>query len=132
MEQFIKKNINIILAIFILIQPIIDLLTGLCLHVFNINFTVGIIIRIMFLFFISIITLFTFKKKKILIPYFIIGIYFIFYIIGVLLFKNNNLFQELQGLIKVFYFPILFISLYSIKDEIRISSLTLLTTYIYF
>ena len=57
MEQFIKKNINIILAIFILIQPIIDLLTGLCLHVFNINFTVGIIIRIMFLFFISIITL---------------------------------------------------------------------------
>lgn len=128
MEQFIKKNINIILAIFILIQPIIDLLTGLCLHVFNINFTVGIIIRIMFLFFIIIITLFTFKKKKILIPYFIIGIYFIFYIIGVLLFKDNNLFQELQGLIKVFYFPILFISLYSIKDEIRISSLTLLTT----
>jgi hypothetical protein len=41
---------------------------------------------------------------------------------------SSSYFQEIQGLIKVFYFPILFVSLYSIKDEIRISKLTLLTS----
>lgn len=128
MNNFIKKNINSLIAIFILLQPILDLATGLCLHLFKVNFTLGIVIRIIFLLFICIITLFTFKKKKLLVPYFIIGLYFIFYLIGLLLYKDSNLFQELQGLIRVFYFPILLISLYSIKDEIRISKLTLFTT----
>lgn len=128
MEQSIKKNINLIIAIFILIQPLLDLLTGLCLHLLKVNLTVGIIVRIIFLIFICFITLFTFKKKKILIPYLIIGLYFIFYLLGIILYKENGLFIELQGLLKVFYFPILLISLYSLKDEIRISKMTLFVT----
>ena len=43
-------------------------------------------------------------------------------------FKGVGLFQELQGLVKTFYFPILFLSLYAIKEEIRISKLALITT----
>jgi len=128
MEQCIKKNINIIVALFILIQPILDLLTGLCLHLLKINLTIGIIVRILFLIFICFIVLFTFKKKNILVPYFIIGLYFIFYLLGIILFKETGFYSELQGLLKVFYFPILLISLYSIKDEIRISEMTLFTT----
>ena len=128
MSNFIKKNINTIIAIFILIQPILDLLTGLCLHVLEINLTIGIIVRVLFLLFIMIITIFIFKKKKIIIPYLIIGLYFIFYIIGIIVYKEGNVFNEIQSLVKVFYFPILFISLYSIKDKIRISKLVLFTT----
>lgn len=127
MNDFIKKNISIIIAIFVLLGPILDLITGLCLHSLGINLTLGIIVRVLFLVFICIITLFTFKKKNVLIPYLIIGLYFILYTIGMLVFKDTNLFTEIQNLVKVFYFPILLVSIYSIKDEIRISNLTLFT-----
>ena len=127
MNDFIKKNISIIIAIFVLLGPILDLITGLCLHTLGINLTLGIIVRVLFLVFICIITLFTFKKKNVLIPYLIIGLYFILYTIGMLVFKDTNLFTEIQNLVKVFYFPILLVSIYSIKDEIRISNLTLFT-----
>lgn len=127
MNDFIKKNISIIIAIFVLLGPILDLITGLCIHSLGINLTLGIIVRVLFLVFICIITLFTFKKKNVLIPYLIIGLYFILYTIGMLVFKDTNLFTEIQNLVKVFYFPILLVSIYSIKDEIRISNLTLFT-----
>lgn len=128
MNTFIKKNINIIIGIFILLSPLIDTLTGLCLHTLKINFTIGIIIRILFLLFICLTVIFVFKKKKIIIPYLIIGLYFILYILGIIFYKDGvGLFKEIQGVIKVFYFPILFLSFYAIKDEIRISKLTLFT-----
>ena len=130
MNKFIKKNINLIITIFLIIGPILDLLTGICLHYFKINFTIGIIIRVLFLLFICIITLFTFKKKKILIPYLIIGIYFIFYIIGTFLYKDKGIFFEIQNLVKVFYFPIMLISLSSFKEEINISKKTLYIVFI--
>lgn len=128
MNNFIKKNINVIVAIFLLLSPILDLLTGLCIHTFKINFTIGIIIRVIFLISICLITIFTFKKKKIIIPYLIIGLYMIFYLIGNIIYKDSSITKEIQELVKVFYFPILLISFYSIKDEIRISKMTLFTT----
>ena len=127
MNEFVKKNISTIIAIFVLIGPILDLITGLCLHSLGINLTLGIITRVLFLVFICIITLFTFKKKNVLIPYLIIGLYFILYTIGMIAFKDTSIFTEIQNLVKVFYFPILLVSIYSIKDEIRISNLTLFT-----
>ena len=128
MEKFIKKNINIIIAIFILIQPFLDLLTGICIHTLKINLTIGIIVRVLFLLFIMLIVVFIFKKKKLLIPYLIIGLYSIFYVIGILVYKDGHLFQELQGLLKVFYFPLMFITLYVINDKIKISKMTLFTS----
>lgn len=127
-NSFIKCNISKILSIFILLSPFIDLFTGIFIHSLNINFTIGIIIRILFLIFICFITLFTFKKKNILIPYLIIGIYFICYIVVNLIYKDSSILKEIQELIKVFYFPIILISLYSIKEEIHISRMTLFTT----
>lgn len=128
MEKFVKKNINIIIAIFILIQPFLDLLTGICIHTLKVNITIGIIVRVLFLLFIMLIVIFMFKKKKLLIPYLIIGLYSIFYIIGILVYKDGHLFQELQGLVKTFYFPLMFISLYSINDKVKISKMTLFTS----
>lgn len=127
MNDFIKKNISTIIAIFALLGPVLDLITGVCLHSLGVNLTLGIITRVLFLVFICIITLFTFKKKNVLIPYLIIGLYFIFYTIGMIVYKDTSIFVEVQNLVKVFYFPILLVSIYSIKDEIRISNLTLFT-----
>lgn len=127
MDKFIKNNINKIVAVFLILQPFLDLITGICIHTLKINFTIGIIVRVLFLLFICFIVLFIFKKKKIIIPYLIIGLYFIFYIIGTIIYKDSNYIFEIQNLVKVFYFPILFVSLYSIKDYIRISKMTLFT-----
>ncbi|MBQ6323556.1 MAG: O-antigen ligase family protein [Bacilli bacterium] len=128
MNHFLKKNINLLLGVFILIQPVLDLLTGLCLHLLNINLTIGIIIRVLFLLLICYVTLFVFKKKKLLIPYSIIIIYCLLYIAGIIIYKDGGLFKEIQELVKTFYFPILLISFYSIRDEIRISKMTLFVT----
>ena len=123
MEKIIKNNINKIISIFILISPILDLLTGICIHTLKINLTIGIIVRVLFLLFITIVTIFIFKKKKIIIPYLIIGLYFILYILGIIIYKNSIvLFFEIQNLVKVFYFPIIFLSLYSIKDKVDIEN----------
>ena len=129
MGNYIKKNISNIISIFLLISPILDLLTGICIHTLKINLTIGIIVRFLFLIFIALVVIFIFKKKKIIIPYLIIGLYFILYILGMIIYKNGvGLFSEIQGLVKVFYLPIVFIALFNIKDEIRISKLTLFTT----
>lgn len=127
MDKFIKNNINKIVAVFLILQPFLDVITGICIHTLKINFTIGIIVRVLFLLFITFIVLFIFKKKKIIIPYLIIGLYFIFYIIGTILYKDSNYIFEIQNLVKVFYFPLLFVSLYSIKEYIRISNMTLFT-----
>ena len=66
MNKFIKKNINILISLFILLSPIIDVLTGICVNTLNINFTFGIVFRILFLVFVIYTSLFVYKKKKLL------------------------------------------------------------------
>ena len=129
MEQTIKKNINLLISIFLLISPFIDVLTGICLHYFKINITIGIFVKMFFLLFIVLTVLFIYKKKKLLIPYFIIFLYCLLFLLGQ---DNIHLFNNIQNVIKVFYFPILLISLFSIKEEIRISKLTLFTTLFFY
>ncbi len=126
MKTWIKKNFNTLLIIFILLQPILDLITGLALHTWHVNMTIGIIIRVLFLIFILYSVLFVYKRKQNWIYYGILTTYGLLYILGIVIFKDNaSLFTEVQGLCRVFYFPVLLISLYSIKEEIKISKMTL-------
>ncbi len=128
MNKFIKNNLNKILAIYILSQPLIDFITGIFLNIFNMNLTFGIIIRMLFLVFIMYTTLITYKKRKSLIYYIAFLLFAFLYLIGNIVFKQTNIFSELQGLFRVYYFPLLLISLYDLKDEIRISKLTITTS----
>ena len=131
MNTWIKKNFNIILLIFILLQPILDVITGIGIHVWHTNITIGIIVRMLFLVFILYSVVFVYKRKKSLIFYAILVIYGILYMAGMLIYKDGvGLFSEIQGLCRVFYFPVLLISLYSIKDKIKISKMTLMVVLI--
>ena len=132
MENWMKKNISNIVAIFILIQPILDLLTGICVNTLHTNITIGIIVRILFLVFICITVLFIFKKKQLLIPYFLLGVYFLLYMIGVIVYKDSSILTDLQNLVRAFYFPILLISLFSIREHIRISNMTFLAMILFY
>ena len=128
MKKFIEKNINIIISLFIILGPVIDLLTGLSTNKTNLCLSLGIIVRTIFLLFIVIVSIFIFKKKKLIIPYLIIGLYFVFFLIGNILYKDNVLINEIHGFIRTFYFPILLITMYSINDHVRISKMLLFTT----
>ena len=127
MNTWIKKNFNTLLIIFILLQPILDLITGFGIHVWNMNVTLGIIIRMIFLLVILYSVMFVYKKNQNWLYYGILIVYGLLYVLGIILFKDGvGLFSEIQGLCRVFYFPVLLIALYSIKDEIKISKMTLM------
>ena len=128
MNSLIKKNLNIIISVFIILQPIFDLITGLCLQTWNINFTFGMLVKMLFFLLIIYTCLFIYKKKKLLIPYIIFFIYSILFIVGTLIYRDNSILNEIQYLFKIIYFPILLVSLYSLRDKIKISKLTLYTT----
>lgn len=127
MNEWIKKNFNLVLIIFILLGPILDMVTGIILHVFHVNITIGIIFRILFLIFVLYALIFVYKKKKHLYLYGILILYGIFYIVGMLLYKDGvGIFSEIQGLARVFYFPVLLIALYDLRDEIKVTNMTLM------
>ena len=126
--NYLKKNSSLLISIFLLISPVIDLLTQSNIIKTN-YYSIGLILRGLFLISIIFLTIFTYKKKKLFIPYSILLIYFIIYISGSILYKDTfSLIKDVQGLIRVFYFPIIFLSLYSLREEIRISKYTLWTT----
>ena len=41
---WLQKNMNLIILIFLYMQPIIDLFTSFCIHVLEIKITIGIVI----------------------------------------------------------------------------------------
>ena len=99
MNTWIKKNFNTLLIIFILLQPILDLITGIGIHVWKVNLTIGIIIRILFLIFMIYSVLFVYKKKQNFIYYGLLIIYGLFYLTGIFLYKDGiGVFEEIQGL----------------------------------
>ena len=128
MHKFIKQNFNIILVLFILLQPVLDLITGICVNLLNLNITLGIIIRIIFLIFLMYTTVFIYKKKLSFYSYLVLGIYSIFYLIGIIIYKDGVVFYELQGLLKALYFPLILVSLYDLKEEILITNKVLFIT----
>ena len=128
MHKLIKQNLNIILVLFILLQPILDLITGICVNLLNLNITLGIIVRILFLIFLMYTTVFIYKKKLSLYSYLTLGIYSIFYLIGIIIYKDGVVFFELQGLLKALYFPLVLVSLYDLKEEILITNKILFIT----
>ena len=128
-SSFIKKNISIICMLFLLSGPIIDFVTGVMLHIFDISLTLGLVLRILFLFFIFYVTTFIYNKKNNLLYYGIFIIYLLLFILGLALFKDNpNYFREIQNTFRLFYFPLLLISLFSIRKEIKISNISLVIT----
>lgn len=133
MEEIIKKRMNTIISIFILLSPILDLLTGLNLHYLSFPITIGMVVRLIFLITVAIIVIKYYHKSKAIVPYLIIGLFSIFFLIGLFINKEESyLFKEIQNIIKFFYFPLLFSSLFFIRKEIKISKLVLFTTlYLY-
>ncbi len=113
----IKKRVNFenIFILFIILQPIIDILTSLCIRNISENLTLGIFIRAAFMLYIMIYTIFKVDKKsrwQILIYYSCIAVYSIAFMINSYTkYGLTMIVAQAKGLIKTFYFPIILASL---------------------
>lgn len=122
-NNWIDKNINRIFIIFLFIQPIIDVLTAVMLHVFKIEFTVGVIFRVIFLLFMIYYLFFVNKnkeRKKSIIYIITILAYIFLFSINILYSKGiEALGFELKSTIKTFFFPILLVCIYEMFKQKR-------------
>ena len=116
-----NKKVNIF-YIFLMMQPILDLLTSLMVRFTDLPFTIGMIIRGLFLVSMIVYLLFINKsihKKKSIIY---LGILFLFCILYFItksgIFDISYLKTEIIYMFKYLYFPIVAISLINIFDEI--------------
>lgn len=128
MNEYIEKNIILILSIFIAVQPIIDVLTNISIKC-NIT-SIGIIIRMLFIVFLIYYFIFILKieyKKHIVICGGIIATYLIIYAL------KNMTSIYITSAIRTFYFPIIMLLLFpilleeKIKDKYLLLSLLLYT-----
>jgi hypothetical protein len=133
---FLEKYISYIIAFFLIVQPILDVISGISQHILSVNFSLNVIIRFLFLLCAIFYLLFinnTKYKKISLIYLFSIFIYSILFCTSVLYFKGfDTLFYETKNLILVFYFPILLITFFNLFDQydIKISLKYFIYTYL--
>ncbi len=130
---------NLIVS-FILIQPILDLITSLVVRNMALPITLGLVIRSLFMAYLCIYVLVTKSNNNKLIKYSKIAlsmilIYIAFFLVFTIFNKDRSLILiEVKGIIKSFYFPIVLCGLfvYNQKYKINISNkLLVLTLMIY-
>ena len=63
-NNFLEKNIEKILIIFLYLQPFLDIITAISIKKFDINLTIGSIVRLLFLVFCFIYLAFINKEHK--------------------------------------------------------------------
>jgi len=124
MNKFLNKNINKIITIFILIQPILDVISGFNNNILKFNISPNVIFRILFLvcsiFYLLFINKTKYKKISL---YYLLGlfIYFILFSISIIHFKGFDcLFYEIKNLVLSFYFPILLVTFINLFDQYNI------------
>lgn len=119
----IKKRINFenIFIIYIILQPIIDIITSLCVRNISEKLTFGIFIRTIFMLYAIVYAIFKLDKKdkwKLLIYYAFIALYCIVFLVSSYLkYGMSMIFTQIKGLIKTFYFPIILASFLMIFKE---------------
>lgn len=113
-----------IIYIFLILQPIIDLLTSSMVRFTDSSITIGMITRSLFLIFVFLDFLFFTKskyKKKSLIYFIIMFIFVVLYFITKPdIFQKGYLITEFTYLFKYLYFPIITICLINIFDKLKI------------
>ena len=113
------KNLNI-LEILIILSPFIDVITSLMVRFYEVDISLGLIVRMMFLLF-MIYFLFVKSKSKYkklsIIFVCLFMVYCISFLVIMYITKNRAvLFTELKSLVKTFYFPICLIAIFNYID----------------
>lgn len=105
---------------FLILLPIIDLLTSISTRLFNLTVSIGVIVKLLFLAIMLITLIFSTSKykKKGLIYILLIFIYMLAYILSKIKYLTMSMFiKESIYLFKTMYFPILLVCLLCFFDE---------------
>jgi len=134
-NQLLENNIKKIITIFLIIQPIIDVIAALTLNYLHINLTLSSIIRLLFLllciYYLLILNK-TENKKKNKIIILLITTYIICFSLTTIISKDiNALTYELKNTINTFYLPIILISLIDMFKQYKIKIKLKHISYIY-
>lgn len=131
-----KLTMQNAIIVFLILQPIIDIITGLTVEYAHSTVTIGIVIRTMFMAFLVILGLIKADKKYrlwMIVYYFILFTYMIIFLINSYMKNGTNLiFLQIKGLVKNFYLPTIIVSLipifkkYNIKIDNKILNITLI------
>lgn len=115
--------------LFIIFQPILDLLTSFMSRNMDLPLTIGIVARSLFMVYMFIYALFIYRPEKKIYKYskgllIGIGIYIIIFLGYTLLSKDTSIITEIKGVIKLFYFPIVLTGVFILneKDRLEISN----------
>lgn len=122
-NNFLEKNIEKILIIFLYLQPFLDIITAISIKKFDINLTIGSIVRLLFLVFCFIYLVFINKehKKKNIFFLIIIGSYFIIYTGINFYYKDlTSTIYEVKNLLNTFYLPVVLIAFIEIFKQYKI------------
>lgn len=112
-NDFINNHLSAIILTFIFVQPLLDLLTSLEIHVLHLGVSIGSIVRLLFLLFCSYYVLFINKEKKFKYLIGAIGLYISLFALVILKYKGLNIFfYEVRNGIDTFYLPVILISFY--------------------
>lgn len=126
----IVNNFEKIFLIFLYLQPVLDITTGILLH-FNYSITISSIIRLLFMSLCIIYLLFFIKHKKINIYLLTLLTYFLIFTITILINKGiPALTYEVKNLLTTYYFVILLITLLTMFKNKKFNSKNLLIIYI--
>jgi len=122
-NSFINNKMEVIIKLFLILNPFIDLLTSICIHVLNINLTIGIIFRFIFMF-ICIYYLLFIEKNKIVNKYLLILLlYCLLYCLNIVSYKSiGDSIYDTKQLLKIYYFPIVLITFYYFFKNREINS----------
>lgn len=120
-DKLLDKNILKVIAVFLLLTPILDLITSISINVLHITNYVTYL-KILFMFILVYYVLFISKKNKACFYYIGVFIYLILFILDIVMFKPNNLLSyELTNFLRTFYFPINLVSLYIIYQDKKLN-----------
>ncbi|MGD7052971.1 O-antigen ligase family protein [Sutcliffiella horikoshii] len=121
-----KLKNNDLFLIFIILQPILDVLTALSIYYFQASITIGLLVRMAFML-ISIVYIFFLnnsKYKKLITGYLIVflTIVGVGFLTNYFIKPNFSLFSELQYTTKSVYFVIMFLSYLLVLTSLNYSS----------
>lgn len=130
MNKAIKYNkfFDRFVYLFLLFSPVLDALTSIFVRNINISFSIGTIVRGIFLLFVLIWLRYNEKNKKIL-------IFFLLYVLLALMYyfgeKNNNILLEITNIFQIFYLPIMLLFFSKYNNE-KINDKLIVKIYLFY
>ncbi len=111
-----------LLCIFLFLGPILDVVTAFMLTQLSSSFTLGVLVRFFFCFFLVLSLLFLkepkAEKKKTICVLFLFVLYFVSYLVVTCpSWEVGELFFEAKCCLRTFYFPLLLFTLYKISKQ---------------